>query len=52
MLKIVFRIVDMSATVKMVQTLVFGLLNMRYSYPVGKNGNEMCSVTGVECAVA
>lgn len=31
MLKIIFQSVDMSATVKMVQMLVIGLLNMMYS---------------------
>lgn len=34
MLKIIFQSVDMSATVKMVQMLIIGLLNMMYSYPI------------------
>lgn len=52
MLKIIFQSVDMSVTVKMVQMLIIGSVNMMSSYPVLKNGNEMCSVTGVECTVA
>lgn len=34
MLKIIFQSVDMTATVKMVQMLIIGLLNMMYSYPI------------------
>lgn len=42
----------MSVTVKMVQMLIIGSVNMLSLYPVLKNDNEMCSVTGIECTVA
>lgn len=40
----------MRATMKMVQMLKTELFNVVCSYLI-KNGNEMCSVTSVECTV-